>query len=77
MGHRLITWWNPNNAWHRAAAEAVLKAFGAPWFSQRAEVEGLCGRSEGSCNSPPAGDDTQSIDRVSPRPEMSVYRGCD
>ena len=40
MGHRLITWWNPNNEWHRAAAEAALKAIGARWLPRDADEEG-------------------------------------
>lgn len=48
MGHRLITWWNPNNAWHRAAAEAALKAIGARWLPRDADEEGQVVGGEGS-----------------------------
>lgn len=66
MGHRLITWWNPNNEWHRAAAEAALKAIGARWLPRDADEEGMCGRPDGDCNHHPAGDDIQLDDRFPP-----------
>lgn len=63
MPHRLINWWSPKNANNRAAVAVVLKVIGAELLSGDAEVEGLCGRSAGDCNHPPAGDDTQQDDK--------------
>lgn len=63
MGHRLITWWNPNNAWHRAAAEAALKAIGARWLPRDADEEGQEGRPVKDGSPSPAGDDIQPDDR--------------
>ena len=54
MGHRLITWWNPNNEWHRAAAEAALKAIGARWLPRDADEEGREVGAGVSGNSSPA-----------------------
>jgi len=39
MPHRLLNWWNRNNAWHTAAAEAVVKSLGAEWSDRDAHVE--------------------------------------
>lgn len=38
MGHRLITWWNKDNVWHRAAALAALRVYGAVFHLQDAAV---------------------------------------
>ena len=40
MPARLITWWNKNNAWHIAAAAAVLKSLGAKWSAPDAHCGG-------------------------------------
>ena len=41
MPARLITWWNRNNAWHIAAAAAVIKSLGAEWADRDAPCGGV------------------------------------
>jgi len=56
MPHRLLNWWNRNNAWHIAAAEAVVKSLGAEWSEHDAHWEDVVVVGRGELHLPPAGD---------------------
>jgi len=56
MPHRLLNWWNRNNAWHIAAAEAVVKSLGAEWSDRDAHWEDVVVVGRGESHLPPAGD---------------------
>ena len=56
MGHRLRNWWNPNNLWHRAAALAALKVYGAVFRIADAVVEDDVVGDQGCWRTPGRGD---------------------